>query len=287
MLFGAENDGVPMARRAMRWVRATALALVCALTVAACAPLFPAQAEGPFNGDWLLVQAGWGDARFTVEGAGITLVSDGRSASGFSGCHDYAYRLSGDAEDFRFGEALERQPSGGAYPFDDLVPCNGSLKRIESRYLTVLLAAERVEVRDGELLLTAGNSYLFFRAFPPFPGPQLLRTEWVLNGYGDTWQDRWTTDVIGTPTLRFVSRDRFVGTLGCGRIVGTYRVVRTEVFVTALHRYGAEGCLSAFAEQDQLLGQFLDGFRIVVIGEEHLVLMHRRMQLMYQAAPVV
>ncbi|MFC0678566.1 hypothetical protein ACFFGH_12020 [Lysobacter korlensis] len=261
----------------------TALALVCALTLAACAPLFPGEAEGPFDGDWLLVQAGWGEAQFTVAGAGITLVSDGESASGFSGCRQYAYAMTGEAEDFGFGDPLEPGPT--ADPYEDMLPCNGSLERIESRYLSVLLAAERAEVRGDELLLTAGNSYLFFKAFPPFPGPQLMGKQWVLNGYGDTWQDRWTTDVIGSPTLRFLSRDRFVGTLGCGGIAGTYRILGTEVFVTSLHRYGADGCLSAFSEQDQLLAQFLDGFRVIVVGDEHLVLAHRRLQLMYRALP--
>ena len=272
-----------MIRRAVRRLRVTALALLCALTVASCAPLFPGEAEGPFDGDWLLVQAGWGEAQFTVEGAGITLVSDGESVSGFSGCRQYAYAMSGDAEDFRIGDAVE--PGSIADPYEDMLPCNGSLKRIESRFLSVLLAAERAEVLGDELLLTAGNSYLFFKAFPPFPAAKLMGKQWVLNGYGDTWQDRWTTDVVGEPSLRFVGRDRFVGTLGCGGIVGTYRVLGTEVFVTSLHRFGAEGCLSAFSEQDQLLAQFLDGFRVVVVGEEHLMLAHRRLQLMYRAAP--
>src|SRR3712207_9546942 len=69
----------------------------------------------------------------------------------------------------------------------------------------------------------------------------------------------WTVDVVGSPTLRFVGTDRFIGTLGCGSIVGTYRVVRTEVFVVSVQRFGAEECLTAASDQDRLLAQFLDG----------------------------
>ena len=106
----------------------------------------------------------------------------------------------------------------------------------------------------------------------------------MLEGYGDTWRDTWSVDVIGSPTLRFVGRDRFLGSLGCGSIVGTYRVVRTEVFVVSLQRFGAEGCLSAFSEQDQLLAQFLDGFRAVVAGD-YLILTHETLQFVYSSVP--
>lgn len=270
-----------MMRRAMRGVRALALATLSALVFTACAPLFTADAEGPFDGDWQLVQAGWGNTHFTVEGAGITLVSDRQTAAGFSGCREYAFELHGDADDFSFGEALEDGLPGR--PSSGPAICNGSLERIESRYLTVLLAADGADVQSGELLVTAGNSYLVFRAIPPFPGHQLTGIEWVLDSYGETWRGRWTMDIIGAPTLRFLGQDRIVGTLGCGGITATYRVIRTEVFVTSLHRYGAEGCLSAFSEQDQLLAQFLDGFRATVVGE-HLVLTHERVRLVYRAA---
>ncbi|MDQ4137728.1 MAG: META domain-containing protein [Actinomycetota bacterium] len=266
----------------MRRVRFAVLAMLCAVAFTACAPLFPGQAEGPFNGDWMLMQAGWRDARFVVEGTGITLVSDGETVSGFSGCHEYAFRLNGDAEEFSFGEALDPGRSGPAS--GSFGACSGSLERVEARYLGVLLAADGAEVRDDELVVTAGHSYLIFAPIPLFPGRRLVGTEWVLEAYGETWRDEWATEMIGMPTLRFVGQDRIVGTLGCGGIVATYRVVRTEIFVLSLHRYGAEGCLSAFSEQDQLLAQFLDGFRAYLLGDTHLVLTHERLQLMYRAA---
>jgi META domain len=274
-------SGRAVLRRAMRRVRAAALALVCGLALVSCAPFFPSEADGPFPGDWRLVEAGWGEARFTIEGAGITLISDGQSIRGFSGCNDYAYRLTGDADGFRVGDAIDEGP---AAPAPRLGICRGWLERVESRYLGSLLSADRAEVEADELRLTDGNSYLIFAAIPPFPGPQLVGTEWVLEGYGDTWRDTWTVDVIGSPTLRFLGRDRFVGTLGCGSIVGTYRVVRTEVFVVSMQRFGAEGCLSVFSDQDQLLAHFLDGFRAYLTGD-HLILTHERLQLVYSAVP--
>ena len=269
-----------MMRRAVRRLRAAVLALLCAVALTSCAPFFPSEADGPFTGDWRLVEAGWGDARFTIEGAGITLVSDGESVRGFAGCNDYAFRLAGEADALSFGEPLDP----GQRTFTGLEVCRGWLERIESRYLTALLAADRAEVRRSTLRLTGGSSYLVFAAIPPFPGQQLVGKEWVLEGYGDTWRDTWTVDVIGSPTLRFLGRDRFVGTLGCGSIIGTYRVVRTEVFVVSLQRFGAEGCLAAFSEQDQLLAQFLDGFRAYLTGD-HLILTHNRLQLVYSAVP--
>jgi hypothetical protein len=270
-----------MIRRSVRRLRAAVLALLCALTLVSCAPFFPSEAEGPFAGDWRLVEAGWGDARFTIEGAGITLISDGRSARGFSGCNDYAFRITGENGGFRLGNAIE---SGPTAPPPRLGICRGWLERVESQYLTVLYAVDRAEVGFGELRLTDGYRYLLFAAIPPFPGPQLVGTEWVLEGYGDTWRDTWTVDVLGSPTLRFLGRDRFLGTLGCGSVVGTYRVVRTEVFVVSMQRFGAEGCISAFTEQDQLLAQFLDGFRAYLTGD-HLILTHERLQLVYSAVP--
>jgi META domain len=270
-----------MVRGAARRLRAAVLAGTCVLTLASCSAIFPAEADGPFVGDWRLVQAGWGDARFTIEGAGITLVSDGETATGFSGCRDYTFQLTGDTAAFRVDAASDPEPDA---PPTGLEVCNGPLERIEARYLSALLGAERATIRDEELRLTAGNSYLIFTAIPPFPGPRLTGVEWELEGYGDTWRGTWTDDVIGSPTLRFLGRDRFVGTLGCGSLVGTYRVVRTEVFVMSLQRFGAEGCRSAFSEQDQLLGQFLDGFRAYLAGD-HLILVHHRLQVVYRAVP--
>jgi hypothetical protein len=271
-----------MMRRAARRLRAIALAVLGVFAVASCAPLLPGEPDGPFNGDWQLVQAGWGDSRFTVAGTGITLISNGESAVGFSGCREYAFQLTGDSESFSFGDVLDRAP-GFPSPAD-LTACGGSLSRLESRYLTALLAADSAEVRNQELMLTDGTSYLIFTAIPPFPGPQLVGSTWELERYGDTWRLREETDIVGKPTVRFVGEDRIVGTLGCGGFAGTYRVVRTEVFLVSFQRYGAEGCLSAFLEQDQLLAQFLGGFRATVSGD-HLVLTHERLQLVYRAVP--
>jgi META domain len=270
-----------MLRRAVRRLRATALTLLCAVALTSCAPFFPSEADGPFTGDWRLVEAGWGDARFTIEGAGITLLSDGNSVRGFAGCNDYAFRLAGEPDALRFGDALDPGPPS---PSAGLEVCRGWLERIESRYLTALLASDRADVQSETLRLSGGNSHLVFTAIPPFPTQQLIGTEWVLEGYGDTWRDTWTVDVVGSPTLRFLGPDRFLGTLGCGSIVGTYRVVRTEVFVVSLQRFGTEGCLSAFSEQDQLLAQFLDGFRAYLTGD-HLILTHDRLQVVYSAVP--
>jgi hypothetical protein len=272
-----------MMRQTVRAVRALALALLCAFAVTACAPLLPGEPNGPFNGDWRLVQAGWGSSRFTVVGTGITLVSNGDSVVGFSGCREYAFELSGNAEEWSLGDPLNAEP--GFPPPADLAPCSGALERIESRYLGALLSADSAEVRHRELKLTDGTSFLIFTAIRPFPGPQLAGTTWELERYGDTWRLRWETDIVGTPTVRFVGEDRIVGTLGCGGFAGTYRVVRTEVFLLSFQRFGAEGCLSAFLEQDQLLAQFLGGFRATVSGD-HLVLSHKRLQLVYRAVPV-
>ena len=269
--------------RLVRCLLAGLLALLGMVAVAGCAPLSPGNANGPFVGDWQLKEAVWGDTELTVEGAGITLISDGASAAGFAGCNEYAFELSGDPQDFRFGAALPHGPSGPAT--GDFATCGGSLERIEDRYLTTLLAADDAEVRDGTLWLTAGDDSLRFETIPPFPGPRLVGTEWALMAYGETWLNRWATGVIGVPTLRFVGPDRIVGTLGCGGIAGTYRVVRTEVFVMSLHRFGDEDCPSSSSAQDPLLAQFLDGFRVTLVGDDRLVLTHERLQLMYRAAP--
>jgi hypothetical protein len=268
-----------MIRRAVRRLRGASLAILCALALASCAPLFPSEPDGPFTGDWRLVAAGWAESRFTIEGAGVTLASDGRTVRGFSGCNHYTFRLSGDAHALAV-QSLE--PGGTELPH--LQSCMGWLERIESRYLTALLGADRAEVGSEELRLSGKDSFLSFAPIPPFPGHQLSGTEWVLEGYGDTWRDAWTVDVVGSPTLRFLGRDRFVGTLGCGSIVGTYRVVRTEVFVVSIQRFGAEGCRSGLSSQDQLLAQFLDGFRAFLAGD-HLILTRERLQLVYSAVP--
>jgi len=270
-----------MVPRAVRALRAAVLAVVCGLALAACAPLFPSEAHGPFVGDWRLVEAGWGTARFTIKGAGITLTSDGETAWGFSGCRSYAFGLTGETEAFLIGGPVEGAPTG---PPTSLASCNGVLERIESRYLNALLASDTAELRSSELRLTDGRSYLIFTAIPPFPWPRLAGTEWELEGWGETWRDTWTDEVIGSPTLRFLGPDRFVSTLGCGSIVGTYRVVRTDVFVVSMQRFRSPGCISVFSEQDQLLGQFLNGFRAYLTGD-HLILTHERLQLVYRAVP--
>jgi hypothetical protein len=269
-------------RRKVRGVLAGVVAALCSVALAGCGLLSTGDVDGPFVGDWKLVEARWG-AGLDLPRTGITLVSDGDSASGFAGCHEYAFELSGKPEAFKVGKPLEHGPSGPAT--GDFGTCNSALDRIEARYLTALLSADSAQVRDGALVLTAGYSYLRFEAIPPFPGPRLAGTDWVLEAYGETWLDRWASDVIGVPTLRFVGSDRIVGTLSCGGILGTYRVVRTEVFVMSLHRFGDEKCLSSFSEQDQLLAQFLDGFRVTLAGDDHLVLTHERLQLQYRAAP--
>jgi heat shock protein HslJ len=271
-----------MRRRTGRAFGAAVVAAVSAMLVAACAPFLPGSPDGPFNGDWLLVEAGWGDTGFRVDRAGITLMSDGRSAAGFSGCSEYAFELSGDADEFRIAEAVGGNSS--SVTADELVTCHGYLDRLESRYLSLLLAADEVERTDTELVLRSGDSSLVFVAFPPVRSSELLRTEWVLSGYGNTWQDRWSTDIVGSPTLRFLDDERFVGSLGCGGFVGNYRVVRTQLFVTTLHRQATEECRSEGSAQDALFARFLDGFRVIVLGREHLVLLHNQTQLFFTAA---
>jgi hypothetical protein len=105
--------------------------------------------------------------------------------------------------------------------------------------------------------------------------------------YGETWLDRWASGVIGVPTvgLRFVGSDRIAGTLGCGGFAATYRVVRTEVLIMSLHRTDAEGCPPAVREQNRVLADLVDGFRVRLVGDDHLVLTHERVQLMYRTAP--
>jgi hypothetical protein len=267
-----------MSRRAVHSLRAAALWLLCALMLASCAPLFPSEARGPFVGDWRLVQAGWGEAEFTVAGAGITLTSDGETVRGFSGCHSYAFTLTGELTALRIAgpvDAATAPPAG-------LAACDGKLERFESRYLSALLAADAGKMRNDTLRLTDGTSYLVFTKIPPFPERQLTGKEWRLEGYGETWGNTWTAELVGSPTLRFLGQDRFVGDLGCGSVLGTYRVVRTQVFVVSMQRFGADECLSAFSGQDQLLAEFLDGFRATLTGD-HLILTHERLQLLYRA----
>jgi hypothetical protein len=268
-----------MSRR-MRHLRATVMAAMCALVLAACAPLFPSEPQGPFVGDWRLVQAGWGEAEFMVAGAGITLTSDGETVRGFSGCHAYAFTLTGELTALRIGGPVDEATA----PPPGLAVCDGKLDRFESRFLSALLAADTAKMQSGALRLTDGTSYLVFTRIRPFPGARLNGTEWELEGYGETWESTWTAELVGSPTLRFLGRDRFVGDLGCGSVTGTYRVVRTEAVVVSLQRFGADGCLSPFSEQDQLLTQFLDGFRADLTGN-HLILTHERLKLLYRAVP--
>src|SRR5215218_287112 len=151
------DSGVPRMRRKVRGVLAGVLAALSAVALAGCGLLSTGNAEGPFVGDWKLVDARWG-AGLELPRTGITLVSDGDSVSGFSGCHECAFELSGKPEEFEVGRPLEHGPSGPAT--GDFGTCNSALDRIEARYLTALLAAESAEVRDGALVLTAGYSYL-------------------------------------------------------------------------------------------------------------------------------
>lgn len=269
-------------RRTVRAALAGALACLGALASAGCAPLVPGESTGPLVGDWLLLEAGLADAPLEVEGAGITLISDGASAAGFSGCSEYAFEVSGDSEDFRVGVALEQtqsDPATGALP-----ACEESLERVESRYLAALVGADRAEIRDDGLWLTGADGTLHFEPIPRFPALRLADTEWVMLNQARTSRDRWATEVVGVPTLRFVGADRILAPLGCGGVVATYRVVRTEAFVTSLHRVGDEECVRAFSDRDRLLTQFLDGFRVSVVGGDRLVLTHEQLQLTYRAA---
>ena len=102
--------------------------------------------------------------------------------------------------------------------------------------------------------------------------------------YAETRADRWTTEVIGCRGCASPVPTGSSAHLGCCGVVATYRVVRTEVFVMSLQRFGAEECVSWFCEQGHLLAQFLDGFPVTMVGDDRLALSHERLELMDRAS---
>jgi heat shock protein HslJ len=252
-----------------------ALGAICALAISACAGILPTQPAGPIEGDWLLMRADGLETSLPVADAGVSLVIDGDSATGFGGCGKYAFSLTGDTAHLRFGE-----PAPGTLRSGRLF-CAPDLEDAQAHYIGALRSSFLAVLTDHHLRLLGDKTMLLFRPAPP--PPRLTGTSWVLESHGDTWQTQQSTRVVGDTTLSFVGANQFVARLACGQVVGFYQVARSKIEVVSYARRGLHWCPVNALVDDLKVGDLLNGFRAEIDGDR-LILTRNRLEVAFRAA---
>jgi heat shock protein HslJ len=198
---------------------AVRLLVAVALMLPACGGTGAPGAEGAPDptGDWVLVEGRSPDGELAlVEGTPVTLSIDAERWGGVAACNSYggSVRLDGDRLTFDDGIAVT-----------EMACLDEDVMALESGYLAALQAAERVELRDEQLVLSGVGVELVYDEVAPEPDADLVGTVWrlasLVQGLGP---DGGVSSVVGEPTLELTEDGEVRGDTGCNTFSGSYEL---------------------------------------------------------------
>jgi heat shock protein HslJ len=202
-----------------RTTRRTALLLAAALVLAACGGTREPAAEGTPDpeGDWVLVEGRGPDGPLAlVEDSPVTLTVDGERWGGVAACNSYQGSVSLDGDRLMFDDGIA---------VTEMACLDEDVMALEAGYLAALAAAERVERRGEQLVLSGPDVELVFDAVPPEPDAALVGTVWRLESLVDgLGPDGSVSSVVGEPTLELTEDGEVRGDTGCNTFTGSYEL---------------------------------------------------------------
>jgi heat shock protein HslJ len=223
---------------ARRTTRATALLLAAGLVLAGCGGTGEPAAEGTPDptGDWVLVEGRGQDGPLTlVEGSPVTLTVDAERWGGVAACNSYGGSVSLDGDRLTFDDGIA---------VTEMACLDEDVMRLESAYLAALQAAEQVELRDGQLVLSSPDVELVYDEVAPEPDAELVGTTWRLESLVDgLGPDGGVMSVVGEPTLELTEDGEVRGDTGCNTFSGSYELDGTTLRIgpLATTRMACEG----------------------------------------------
>jgi heat shock protein HslJ len=206
-----------------------ALLLLAALVLAACGGTGQPGAESTPDptGDWVLVEGRGPDGALAlVDGAPVTLTIDGERWGGVAACNSYGGTVHLDGDRFAFDDGIA---------VTEMACLDEDVMRLESAYLAALQAAEQVELRDGQLVLSGPEVELVYDEVAAEPDAELVGTTWRLESLVDgLGPDGAVTSVVGEPTLEFTEDGEVRGDTGCNTFSGGYELDDTTLRIGPL-----------------------------------------------------
>ena len=247
----------------------TALALVLALTAAACATEV-AGGESVLTGSWQLDSGTvHGEPIPQLSGYRITFTSQGSSFTGTAACNGYGGLFGVEAWEMTLQELFVTE-----------MACQPEVMVSEQAYLAALGLVDTAGQEDGALVLSGPGAELRFIALPPVPTAALLGTVWVLESLVDG--DAVSSVVGDDLTFELNDDGTLVALTGCRTLTGTYVVVGDEIGTPQL---GADGeCSPDLVRQDgHVVGVFEGGFRTDIEGDRLTLTAAGEQGLVYRA----
>jgi heat shock protein HslJ len=260
----------------MRNVARRLLFVSLIVSLAACGQrTLPAEPGGPsssYDGTWILVEGHGpqGDVPI-VGGYRITLTIDGESISGTAACNSYDGEAAIDDTSFELSGAGMTE-----------MGCKPNVTESQDRYMTALLAADKVALNGDTLTVSGKDTELLFEVLPPIPTAELIDTNWELETllYGTGPEGMAAS--ARPANLLLKSDGTLKGTTGCRDLYGDWKQDGDEIAFTT---FGAEGnCPKELRDQDGLVVTVLgDGFtasieedRLTAIGQGDQGLVYRK-----------
>lgn len=247
----------------------TALALVLALTAAACATEVDS-GESVLAGSWQLESGTLHDAPIPqVSGYRITFTSEGSTFTGTAACNRYGGLFGVEAFAMTVQELVVTE-----------MACEPAVMESEQAYLTALNLVDLAGREDGALVLTGRGVELRFIALPPVPTAALIGTVWVLESLVDG--DVVSSAVGDNLTFELNDDGTLVALTGCRTLTGSYVVVGDEIETPQL---GAAGeCTADLVRQDgHVIGVFEGGFTTDIDGDRLTLTAAGEQGLVYRA----
>ena len=226
-----------------------ALVVTAALVVSACGGTGEPGAESRPDptGDWVLTEGRGPDGELAlVDGSPVTLSIDADRWGGVAACNSYGGSVSIDGDRLTIDDGFVVTEM--ACPDEDAMA-------LEAGYLAALRAAERVALRDEQLVLTGPDVELVFDRLPPETDAALVGTVWRLESLVDgLGPDGSVSSVVGEPTLELSQDGEVLGDTGCNSFSGSYQLDGTALrlgplAVTEMACDGLEG-----AQEEHVLG---------------------------------
>ncbi|CAN5892591.1 hypothetical protein BH23ACT5_BH23ACT5_13640 [soil metagenome] len=230
------------------------VAVIVALSVAACTPPEGGIDEVDVVGHWLLDSGRLLDEPFPlVDGHRITLFLGGDGTlRGRSTCNSYAADYQLVAGIFDLGAELAATTA----------LCDPQVMAAEEALFRALPILERATLGDDRLILDSDDAVLEFTPLAELD-PAFLQGEWVIttHGSGGTF-----TTAKGEPALAFTADEEISGDTGCRTFRGIYVIEGDEVFATELEVDGE--CIGGPTSQDDdILDLLGSGFVVEDAGD--------------------
>jgi heat shock protein HslJ len=225
------------------------LMVTAALVVSACGGTGETGAESRPDptGDWVLTEGRGPDGELAlVDGSPVTLSIEADRWGGVAACNSYGGRVDLDGDRLTFDDGLA---------VTEMACLDEDVMTLEAAYLDALQTAERVELRDEQLVLTGPDVELVFDQVPPEADAALVGTVWRLESLIDgLGPDGSVSNVVGEPTLELSQDGDVLGDTGCNSFSGSYQLDGTALrleplAVTEMACDGPEG-----AQEEHVLG---------------------------------